>query len=72
MQTKLRKAGTSLGATLPKKVIDRLGLREGDQLNILIASEGILLSPYDPDFETFLEAAEETTAEYRDALKALA
>ncbi len=72
MQTKLRRVGTSLGTTLPKDVIDRLGLREGDQLNIVITSEGIMLSPYNPDFEAFLEAAEETTAEYRDALKALA
>jgi antitoxin MazE len=72
MQTKLRKVGTSLGTTLPKDVIDRLGLREGDQLNIAITFEGIMLSPYDPDFEAFLNAAEETTAEYRDALKALA
>jgi putative addiction module antidote len=72
MQTKLRKVGTSLGTTLPKDVIDRLGLREGDQLHIVLTSEGIMLSPYSPDFEAFLKAAEETTAEYRDALKALA
>jgi putative addiction module antidote len=72
MQTKLRKIGSSLGTTLPKEVIDRLGLREGDQLNIILCSEGIMLSPYDPDFEAFLEAAEETTSEYRDALKVLA
>jgi antitoxin MazE len=72
MQTKLRKVGTSLGATFPKDVIDRLGLREGDRLNIILTSDGIMLSPYDPDFEAFLAAAEDTTAEYRDALKALA
>jgi hypothetical protein len=39
---------------------------------IVLTSEGILLSPYDPEFEAFLKAAEDTTAEYRDALKALA
>jgi len=33
---------------------------------------GFVLSPYDPDFEAFLAAAEETTTEYRDALSALA
>jgi putative addiction module antidote len=72
MQTKLRQVGSSLGATFPKDVLDQLGLREGDMLNIVLTAEGILLSPYDPDFAAFLEAAEETTAEYRDALKALA
>jgi putative addiction module antidote len=72
MQTKLRQVGGSLGATFPKDVLDQLGLREGDMLNIVLTAEGILLSPYDPDFAAFLEAAEETTAEYRDALKALA
>lgn len=72
MQTKLRKIGSSLGATLPKDLLERLGLREGDMLNIALTSEGICLSPYDPDFEAFLEAAEQTTSDYRDALKALA
>lgn len=72
MQTKLRKIGSSLGTTLPKDVLDQLGLREGDMLNISVTSEGISLSPFDPDFEAFLAAAEDTTAEYRDALKALA
>jgi antitoxin MazE len=72
MQTKLRKIGSSLGTTLPKELLDHLGLREGDMLNIAVTSEGICLSPYDPDFEAFLDAAEETTSEYRDALKALA
>ncbi len=72
MQTKLRKIGSSLGTTLPKELLDRLGLREGDMLNVALTSEGICLFPYNPDFEAFLEAAEETTAEYRDALKALA
>ncbi len=72
MQTKLRRVGSSLGTTLPKEVVDRLGLREGDMLTIIVTSEGITLSPYDPDFEAFLNAAEEATAEYRDALKALA
>jgi putative addiction module antidote len=72
MQTKLRKIGSSLGTTLPKDLLDRLGLKEGDMLNIALTSEGISLSPYDPNFEAFLEAAEETTSDYRDALKALA
>jgi putative addiction module antidote len=72
MRTKLRKVGSSLGTTLPKEVLDRLGLREGDMLNITLTLDGIALSPYDPDFQVFLDAAEETTSEYRDALKALA
>ncbi|HEY9824297.1 MAG TPA: AbrB/MazE/SpoVT family DNA-binding domain-containing protein [Stenomitos sp.] len=72
MQTKLRKIGSSLGTTLPKDVLDQLGLREGDILNITVTAQGITLSPFDPDFEAFLVAAEDTTAEYRDALKALA
>jgi len=72
MQTKLRKLGNSLGATLPKEIVDRLGLREGDMLNIVLTSEGITLSSYDPNLEAFLAAAEDTTSEYKDALKALA
>jgi Uma2 family endonuclease len=43
---------------------------------VMLSGEDVLpgfeLSPYDPDFEAFLAAAEETTTEYRDALSALA
>jgi putative addiction module antidote len=72
MQTKLRRVGSSLGAILPKEAIDRLGLKEDDTLQIMVMADGIKLSPYNPDFAKFLQAAEETTTEYRDALKVLA
>jgi putative addiction module antidote len=72
MQTKLRRIGGSLGVTLPKEVLARLNLREDDVLDITVTAEGLMLSPYDPEFQAFMTAAEEVTAEYRDALKALA
>lgn len=72
MKLKIRKIGNSLGATFPKEVLDKLQIREGDTLYVTETPEGIQLTVYDPDFETVMEAADEMTHRYRNALKKLA
>ena len=51
MEIKLRKIGNSLGSTFPKEVLDRLGLKEGDKMHLVVTADGIKLVPYDPNFE---------------------
>jgi putative addiction module antidote len=72
MQVKLRKIGNSIGATFPKEVLDRFGLKEGDELNLILTAEGIQLMPYDPNFKKMMEAYKEGGAKYRNAMRQLA
>ena len=45
----IRKIGNSTGIILPKDLLARLSLKEGDKLHIVEQTEdGIKLSPYDP------------------------
>lgn len=68
----LRQAGGSVTATLPKDIADRLNVRAGDKLYVVENEQGVLLTPYDPDFADALEAFEEVRREYRNTLRKLA
>jgi len=35
MKAKLRKIGNSLGVLIPKKLLDKLGLSEGDMIDVI-------------------------------------
>ena len=69
---KLRKAGGSISATLPKDMAERLHLRAGDNVLAVETDLGILITPYDPDLEEALSIAAEVSGEYRSALRKLA
>ncbi len=72
MQIKLRKVGNSVGTTFPKEVLERFGLKPGDELNVIVTSEGIQLIPYDSNFQDYLAAYKEGSAKYRNAMRELA
>jgi antitoxin MazE len=36
------KWGNSLAVRLPKKLVDELGLKEGDELNVVAAKDGVI------------------------------
>lgn len=69
---KLTKVGNSLGFTLPKEQLSRLGLSEGDTVYVSETPDGLLLSPYDPEFERQTETAESILKRYRNAFRELA
>ncbi len=71
-ELKLRQAGGSVSATLPKDMADRLHLEAGDRILALETDEGILLTPYDPDTEKALKVAAKAAKKYRAALRELA
>ena len=52
----LRHAGGSVTATLPKEMAERLQVRPGDRMFAVETENGILLTPYDPDFHDALKA----------------
>jgi putative addiction module antidote len=69
---KVRKIGNSLGLILPKEAADRLHVGEDDTLHYVVDRDGLHLTPYDPEFDSAMEAFEETRRKYRNALRALA
>lgn len=69
---KLRKAGGSIAATLPKDMADRLKLAAGDTVIAIETERGILLTPYDAETEEALSIAAEVGRTYRSALRELA
>ena len=68
----LRRAGGSIGATLPKEMADRLHLEPGDRVLAVESENGILLTPYDSNIERALGIARRTAKKYRNALRELA
>jgi putative addiction module antidote len=71
-KVKARKMGGSIGATLPKEMVERLHIEEGDELTIVETEDGLLVTPYDPTFEEAMAAYERGAKKYRNALKKLA
>jgi putative addiction module antidote len=69
---KLRQAGGSIAATLPKDMAERLHLSAGDTVLAVETDRGILLTPYDPQTEEALAIAAKVSGSYRNALRELA
>jgi len=67
----LRQMGGSIGATLPKDMAERLHVDVGDEVFIVETDKGILITPYDPDFELGIAAYKKAAAKYRNALREL-
>jgi putative addiction module antidote len=69
----VKKIGNSLGLILPKELLARLKLKDGDQLHIVEQTErGIKLSPYDPKHAEAMDIARRSFRKYADTYKALA
>ena len=69
----VRKIGNSTGLLLPKELLQRLRLKEGDTLHVVEQSErGLKLSPYDPKHAKAMEIARRAFRDYADTFKALA
>jgi putative addiction module antidote len=69
----IKKIGNSVGFILPKELLARLKLKEGDKFHIVEQTErGIKLSPYDPKHAEAMEIARRSFRKYADTYKALA
>jgi putative addiction module antidote len=70
---KLRSIGNSVGVVLPRDLLARLNLREGDTLHVVEQPEGgLLLTTLDPGVAEQLELGRELMREYRETFRALA
>jgi putative addiction module antidote len=69
----IRKIGNSVGLILPKDLLARLKLKEGDLLHVIEQPErGLKLTPYDPKHAKAMEIARRAFRTYADTFKALA
>ncbi len=72
-QSKVIKIGNSSGIILPKELLAKLRVSRGDSLHFVELGDGSYkITPYNPDFEAKMAAAEEIMREDRDILRELA
>jgi putative addiction module antidote len=69
---KLRAIGNSVGVVLPKEILARLKVSEGDNLYAIETTDGVVLTPLDPNVAAQLQAGRDIMHRYRDTLRALA
>ncbi len=73
IELKIVKVGNSLGLRLPKEMLSRMQVSDGDKIILTESPEGgYSITPYDPAFDQQMKAAEEGMRLYRNTLKALA
>jgi putative addiction module antidote len=69
----IRKIGNSVGVILPKELLARLNLKEGDKFYPVEQPDGSLrLSPFNPKHARTMGIARKILREYRDTFAALA
>lgn len=72
MKLEIKRIGNSTGLILPKELVGRLRLDQGDWLYVTENPDGTLhLSPYAPTFEKGMRIAEKAMKTHRHALTEL-
>jgi len=75
MNTKAKfiKVGNSTGVVIPRDVLTRLRVSQGDELHFVEKANGeFVIGKYDPEFAEAMALAEEIMHEDRDILRVLA
>ena len=72
MPLKITKVGNSAAIILPKDVLTRLRVSQGDTIYATEAPDGIRLTAANPDFAAQMAVVEQIMREDRDILRALA
>jgi putative addiction module antidote len=69
---KLTTVGNSVGIILPKELLEKLRVDQGDTLYVIETQNGIELIPSNPELAAQMEIAERIMQEDRDILRRLA
>jgi putative addiction module antidote len=73
MKLEVKKIGNSTGLILPKELLARLRLAQGDWVYVTeMADRSLKITPYDPEHDEAMQIAREVMKEYQDTFKALA
>ena len=71
-ELKIHKVGDSLGITIPKEVLQKLEVGEGDSIFVTETTDGVQITAKDPEFEKAMEVYRKVSSKYRNALRELA
>ncbi len=72
MKLEIKKIGNSTGLILPKELLSRLGLQQGDEVVVTETPDGFAVKRGDDTFEKGIEIARKAMKTYRNTLKELA
>jgi putative addiction module antidote len=72
VKLEIKKIGNSTGLILPKELLARLGLEQGDAVVVTETPSGFSVSRDDPTLAKGLKVARKAMKTYRNALKELA
>jgi putative addiction module antidote len=73
MKIEVKKIGNSTGVILPKELLARLQLKQGDWLFVTELPDGaLMLAPRDLSFENGMDIARKAMRKYQNALRELA
>lgn len=73
MKLEVKKIGNSTGLILPRELLSRLNLAQGQWLHVTeMPDGGVRLTPYDPEFDRAMALVDDIMDEYKDTLRALA
>lgn len=70
--SELTRSGGSVRTTIPKQVLEAIGLSEGDKVYWRTVDGEVVMSRFDPDFEQAMEAYKAVAGRYGNALRELA
>jgi bifunctional DNA-binding transcriptional regulator/antitoxin component of YhaV-PrlF toxin-antitoxin module len=63
---------TTLGTTSPNELRSRSNVKEGDRLVVIENRHGVMVTPYDPQFERTMRNADQVIERFKHAYKVLA
>jgi putative addiction module antidote len=72
MKLEIRKIGNSTGLILPKELVARLGLAQGDVVHVTETPDGFSVYRDDAEFERDMEMARQIMKKYHNTLVELA
>lgn len=72
MRVTLTQIGNSTGLIIPKKILDRLKVKKGDDLFLTETPDGIAITNYNEEVEEQMKALEKGMSKYRNTLRKLA
>ncbi len=73
LDMKIPEVSNSLGLVLPKEVLTRLNMQDGDKVFLTEAPDcSYRITPYDPEFKKQLKIGKKFMSRYRNTLRAMA